>query len=154
MTYTEIKKRNERKYYYRVLSVRKNDKISKKREYLGVNLNRNELNKKEAGADKVLNIKNKRETEEIRMIKRKIIGVLKKYNIKKAGIFGSYADGTQKKDSDVDILVLPAKGMGIEFVGLEIELSKKLNRKVDLVSYNGLSPFLKERILKQEVRII
>lgn len=59
MTYTEIKERNERRYYYRVLSIRNVNKISKKREYLGVNLNRNELKRKEAEADKILNIKNK-----------------------------------------------------------------------------------------------
>lgn len=59
MVYTEVKERNNRKYYYRVLSVRNVNKISKRREYLGVNLNKNELKKKESEADKILNIKNK-----------------------------------------------------------------------------------------------
>ena len=44
--------------------------------------------------------------------------------------------------------------MGFEFAGLEILLSKKLKKKVDLVSYNGLSPYLKDKILSQEIRII
>ena len=83
-----------------------------------------------------------------------IINILKKHNIKKAGIFGSYASGEQRKDSDIDILVEPSKGMGLEFFGLQLELEKKLGRKVDLVTYKYLSPYLKESILNSEVRII
>lgn len=54
MAYTEIKKQNEEKYYYRVLSVRKGKKIEKKRIYLGVNLNKEELAKKIKEADREL----------------------------------------------------------------------------------------------------
>jgi len=83
-----------------------------------------------------------------------VVPILKKNGITKAGIFGSYAMGEAKKKSDIDILVQPARRMGFKFAGLEIELSEKLHKKVDLVSYNGLSPFLKDKILKQEVRIL
>ncbi len=38
-------------------------------------------------------------------IKKKIAPILKKYNVTKAGIFGSYARGEQKRNSDVDILI-------------------------------------------------
>jgi uncharacterized protein len=152
MVYTEIKKRNSRRYYYRVLSVRNNDKVNKKRVYLGVNLNKNNLNEKESEADRELN--NQRELKSLKKIRYKIIRILKQHNIKKAGIFGSYAEGKQTKKSDIDILIQPPKGMGLEFFGVQIELESKLKKKVDLVTYNGLSPFLRERILKQEVRII
>jgi uncharacterized protein len=40
-------------------------------------------------------------------IRRKIVPVLKKHNVTRAGIFGSYARGEQTKESDVDILVTP-----------------------------------------------
>ncbi len=154
MTYTEIKNRNGKKYYYRVKSVRKGKKVSKKREYLGVNLPKKELNKKEKEADKKLvKIKNK-DNKKLEKIKEKIREILKKNNIERAGIFGSYVKGNQTKDSDIDILIKPTKDMGFGFAGLEIELSKKLNKKVDLVSYNALSPYLKNEILKQEVKIL
>ena len=68
--------------------------------------------------------------------------------------FGSFVEGKQKKNSDIDILIEPTKGMGLAFFKLQFELEHELGRKVDLVSYNGLSPYLKERILEQEVRII
>jgi len=93
------------------------------------------------------------ESKELKKIKEKIINILKKYNIKNAGIFGSFVRGEQKKNSDIDILIEPPKGMGLEFVKLNLELEKKLGKKVDLVSYNGIHPLLKERILNEEVKI-
>jgi len=155
MTFTEVKERNEKKYYYRVASFRNKEKISKKRKYLGVNLSKEDLTLKESQADKKLKIfnanSNKKDLERIRP---KITKILIKNNIKKAGIFGSYATGKNRKNSDVDILVKPAKNMGFAFAGLQIKLEKALKKKVDLVSYNGLSPYLRDKILNQEIRII
>ena len=90
----------------------------------------------------------------VQQIAKVAVPSLKRNGIKKAGLFGSYALGEAKKKSDIDMLVQPAKGMGFKFAGLEIELSEKLHKKVDLVSYGGLSPYLKEKILGQEVRIL
>jgi len=94
------------------------------------------------------------EKEKIAKIKKPIIEVLKKYGVKKAGIFGSWARGEEKIESDIDILIQPTKNMGIEFVGIKLELEDKLGRKVDLVSYKGINPHLKKYILKDEVKII
>ncbi|MCK5149822.1 nucleotidyltransferase family protein [Candidatus Pacearchaeota archaeon] len=91
--------------------------------------------------------------KKIKEIEEKIKPLLKKEGIKKAGIFGSYAKGEQKKNSDIDILV-EMKGSLLDVVGLEIELKKLLRKKVDLLTYGGIHPLLKERILKEEVRII
>jgi len=54
MTYTEIKKRNDKRYYYRVKSIRKGKKIEKQRIYLGANLNKEQLAKLEEQATKKL----------------------------------------------------------------------------------------------------
>ena len=56
MVHTEIQEKNGRKYYYRVKSIRNGNKIGKERVYLGVNLNQEELNKKEKEADSKLNV--------------------------------------------------------------------------------------------------
>lgn len=155
MVFTEIKTRNQQKYYYRVLSIRKGKKVSKKRKYLGVNLSEKELQKKEMEADQNLRIKSKKETESLRKIKQKIIKILKKNKIKKAGIFGSYVRGKQKKKSDIDILILPPKNMSLlGFVHVKNELENKLGIKIDLVSYRGIHPLLKKQILDEEVKII
>lgn len=92
--------------------------------------------------------------KDIKRIQKKIIPILKKNNVAKAGIFGSYARGEQKKKSDIDILVQPPKGIGFGFARIELELEKGLKKKVDLLTYNSIHPRLKERILKEEVRIL
>ena len=91
--------------------------------------------------------------EEIKKIKTKILPVLKKEGIKKAGIFGSYATGEQKKNSDIDILV-EFDGSLLDLIGMEIELKKILKKKVDMLTYRSINPLLKRRILNEEVRII
>lgn len=153
MTYTEIKQRNGKKYFYRVKSIREDKKFRKKRIYLGVDLQNNILSQKEEQADKKL-IKEKINKSLIRL-KPKIINIIKKQGVKKAGIFGSYAKGRQKNASDIDILIEPTKKMGFfDIIRLENELRKKLGKKIDLVTYASLHNLLKDRILKEEVRII
>ena len=93
-------------------------------------------------------------SKELRQIAKIVVPILKKQGIKKAGIFGSYARGDQKKKSDIDLLIQPKKGMGLEFVGLALELEEKLGKKVDLVTYRSLHPYLKKSILSSEVRIL
>lgn len=85
-------------------------------------------------------------------LKKKIIPILKKNNISRAGIFGSYARGDIKKKSDVDILIEFNDSL-LTLVGIEMELEKALRKKVDLITYGGIHPPLKKRILDEEVRI-
>jgi predicted nucleotidyltransferase len=119
---------------------------------LGANLSEQKLSQKEIQADKKL--LEDQINKALKEIIPQIIMILKKDKIKRAGIFGSYARGEQKRNSDIDILIQPTKNTGFGFAGIEIELEKKLKKKVDLVSYNGISPYLKDQILSQEVRII
>jgi len=90
----------------------------------------------------------------IKSIQSKIVPTLKRNGVVKAGIFGSYARGEAKKNSDIDILIQPPKGIGFGFVGIQLELETKLKKKVDLLSYRAIHPLLKRRILSEEVRII
>ena len=152
MAYLEIKERNGKVYFYRTLSVRNVNKIGKKRVYLGLNLSKEEIEEKSIEADKkLLKSKINRNLEKIKPI---VLIVLKKYKIKKASIFGSYARGEENKNSDIDILVEPREGMGLEFVGMALELEDKLGRKVDLVTYKSISHYLRKYILEDEVRIL
>jgi len=100
----------------------------------------------------VIDMKKNREIEEM---KNKIIPVLKEYRVIRAGIFGSYARGEQKKNSDVDILVKTGDEMGLlEFIGLKLMLQKAVKRKVDLVEYETIRKELRENILNDEIRIL
>ncbi len=97
----------------------------------------------------------KSKISEIEKIKAKILPVLKGYKVTKAGIFGSYARGEQKKRSDVDILVKTSDNMGLmEFIGIKLDLQKAVKRKVDLVEYETIRKELRENILNDEIRIL
>jgi hypothetical protein len=90
----------------------------------------------------------------IKKIEKKIIPVLNKYKIKKAGIFGSYARGEEKKNSDIDILVKLDKELSLlDVIEIKLELQKVLRKKVDLVEYETIRSELKKNILKEEIPI-
>src|SRR3990167_97802 len=104
---------------------------------------------------KMNKMKMKKQSNELKKIAVKIIPVLKKHGVTKAGIFGSYARGEQKKKSDVDILVKIKKDMSLlDFVGLKLELENIVGRKVDLVEYSVIKPRIKRQILSEEIKII
>lgn len=93
---------------------------------------------------------------ELNDLKPKIIKILKKNKVARAGIFGSYARGDQNKKSDIDILieVNGKKFSLLDLIALEMELQEKLGIKVDLLTYNSLNPLLKKRVLDEEIKII
>jgi len=95
----------------------------------------------------------KRKNIGLNELKPKITEILKRNGIKKAGIFGSFTRGEQKKGSDIDILI-EFKGSLLKLIRIERELENKINIKVDLLTYNGINPLLKERISKEEIKII
>jgi len=157
MAFTEVRNINGRKYYYRVISIREGRKVSKKRLYLGSGLSSSELKRREEEADKkLLSEKLDKMNKEIEKIKPIITKILRKNKVNRAGIFGSFARGEQKKSSDIDIAVnIEDKNTSlIGFVRLMRLLEEALKRKVDLVEYSAIKPRLKERILKEEIRII
>ena len=91
----------------------------------------------------------------IEEIKRKILPILKKYGVTRAGIFGSVVRGEARKDSDIDILVKIESRMSLlDFAGLKLELEEALGRKCDLGEYSVIKPIIKEQILKEEVVIL
>lgn len=95
----------------------------------------------------------KNDINELKKLKPKIIKILKKHGIARAGIFGSYAKGNYRKNSDIDILI-EFKDSLLKLVRLERELKDEIKIKVDLLTYKGVHPLLKDRILNEEVRII
>ncbi len=87
----------------------------------------------------------------VETIKKKITPILKRQGVIKAAVFGSFARGEETRNSDVDILVQLAKNKSLlDLAGLKLELEDKLDRNVDVVSYGGISKFLKNIILKDQ----
>jgi uncharacterized protein len=75
---------------------------------------------------------------------RKVLS--RRYPIRRLALFGSWARGDAREDSDVDVLVEVDPSIGLRFVDLGDELEKALGRRVDLVSRRAIKPSLWERI--------
>jgi len=87
-----------------------------------------------------------------------ILPILEPYGVKRIALFGSVVRGEATKRSDIDILVdfeePRRKPLGLfKWVELEEELSKRLGRKVDLVSNAGLNEHIRPYVEKEMVII-
>ena len=87
----------------------------------------------------------------IASITQKAIPVFKAQGVAKAAIFGSFARGDEKKNSDVDFLVRfrGEKGL-LDLVHLKLTLEEKLGEKVDVITYDSINPLLRKNILSEQ----
>lgn len=77
-----------------------------------------------------------------------------KFHVRYLGVFGSYVQGTFRKNSDIDVLVDFAQAPSLfEFIQLESDLSALLGVKVDLVMKNTLKPLIGKHILDEVVSL-
>ena len=70
----------------------------------------------------------------------------RRYPIQRLALFGSWARGEAREDSDVDVLVEVDPAIGLRFVELGDELERALGRRVDLVSRRAIQPSLWQQI--------
>jgi len=88
-------------------------------------------------------------------IKHKVITVLKRHDVARASIFGSFARGEVEEDSDLDILIeFNGEKSLLDLVALKLELEESLRRSVDVLTYKAIHPAIRERVLKEQVTII
>ena len=87
----------------------------------------------------------------------KILNLYKKevadeYNILEIGIFGSIARGEANDESDVDIVIRVSEPDLFMLAGIKNDLEDRLNKSVDIVTYNdSMNAFLKSRIDREAV---
>jgi len=70
----------------------------------------------------------------------------RRFPIQRLALFGSWARGDAREDSDVDVMVEVDPSIGIGFVDLADELERALGRHVDLVSRRAIRPAYWKRI--------
>jgi len=75
---------------------------------------------------------------------------IKKYGVKKIGLFGSYLRKQQKKDSDIDILIEFYKGKKTfdNYMDLKFYLEDLFHCDVDLIIKEAIRVELKSNILR------
>lgn len=68
------------------------------------------------------------------------------YGVTRLGIFGSYAKGTATANSDVDLIVEFERPLGLRFIDFAEELERLLNKKVDILTPDGLKGIRVRRV--------
>jgi len=93
--------------------------------------------------------------EQIEKYKEVIVPILIRNDVDKAGIFGSFARNEANERSDIDILVrFKTRKSLFDLARLELELEMGSKRRVEVITYNSINPLIRERVLKEEVRIL
>lgn len=75
--------------------------------------------------------------------------ILRRYQVKRIGLFGSYVRGEQKKRSDIDFLVDFEETTFDNFMSLAFYLEDLFGRKVDLITKGSLSPYILPYVEKE-----
>ena len=89
-------------------------------------------------------------------ISRQIAEYFKTQPVVKAWLFGSFARGEQREDSDIDILILPDKSQHFSLFtlsGMYEDLKELLGCEVDLITDGGLMPFARESVDRDKILI-
>jgi predicted nucleotidyltransferase len=72
----------------------------------------------------------------------------RKHDVRMLKLFGSAARGEDTPASDIDLLVeFEGRKSLFDLIGLELELTEFLGRRVDLLTEPSISPYLRDRIL-------
>lgn len=76
---------------------------------------------------------------------------LRSLGVRRIGLFGSFVRGEQCLDSDIDLLVEFASGRKTfdAFMELSFFLEDVLQRQIELVTVESLSPYIGPHILKE-----
>jgi len=88
-------------------------------------------------------------------IQKTVSPIAKEYQIRSLRLFGSYARGEARPDSDLDFVIDPGEKNHSLFRlgGLQADLSEAFHKKVDLLTDNSLDPKFRDSIKKDEVMI-
>lgn len=94
---------------------------------------------------------NSRNTLTLGRIKRAVSDAAKRYGVERAWLFGSYARGEAKPESDVDILVDKGSMRGLALGGFLDELEHELRTSVDVVTLDSLDEDFRQNIQQDQV---
>ena len=89
--------------------------------------------------------------EEVIRILKENMEDIKKFGVKRIGIFGSVVRDEAGEKSDIDFVVEFEKGKKDfdNFISLVFYLEKLFGRKVDLLTPESISPYIKKYIMEE-----
>ncbi len=88
--------------------------------------------------------------EALQAHRRTILELASRYGARNVRVFGSVVRGDARSNSDVDLLVEIEPGRTLlDLIALEQDLEELLGRRVDVLTDDGLSPYLQQQILAE-----
>lgn len=92
-----------------------------------------------------------REKEDVLTIIKENHDKIESFGVKKLGLFGSFARKQQNRESDIDLIAEFEKGKKTfdNFIHLSFLLEDLLGHRVELVTIESLSPYIKPHIMKE-----
>lgn len=83
-----------------------------------------------------------------------ILRIATEHGASNVRVFGSVARGDDEPESDVDLLIqLEAERSLLDLIAIKQELEALLSRRVDVLTEAAISPYLREQILSEAVRL-
>jgi len=89
--------------------------------------------------------------KEIMVLLKEHGDILRKYKVKRIGLFGSYVRGEQKRQSDIDFLVEFEEPTFDNFMDLAFYFEGLFGKKIELITNGSLSPYIRPYV-EREVR--
>jgi len=91
--------------------------------------------------------------DELRVAKRAaILAIAARHGVTSIRVFGSFARGEAREDSDLDLLIEAGSRRTPFFPGgLLADLEEELGRRVDVVEEEGLHRLIRQQILREAV---
>jgi hypothetical protein len=84
--------------------------------------------------------------------KSDILAIAARHGAANMRLFGSVARGDDSETSDVDLLVSMEKNRSLyDLIGLQQDVQKILNRKVDVLTDKSINSYLQTKILQEAV---
>jgi predicted nucleotidyltransferase len=90
-----------------------------------------------------------RSRDEILNMIRQNREAIKRFGVKRMGLFGSYGRGEARRTSDLDFVVELESKTFSAYMGLKFFLEELFQCRVDLVLSNTIKPRLRERIAQE-----
>ena len=79
-----------------------------------------------------------------------VLRIAQQHGATNVRIFGSFPRNEQRRTSDVNLFVtLPKQSSLFDLAGLKIDLEEALTARWDMLTEEGISPYLREQILRE-----
>ena len=83
-----------------------------------------------------------------------ILRIAASHGARDVRVFGSRSRGQARSDSDLDLLITLEEGRSLlDIVAIKQDLEDLLGHSVDVVTEAAISPYIKDGILKEAIRL-